>query len=448
MSNNFVMSAVFLCLSIAIFETSSVAADRLIVISPHRKSLQDEVIPRFKKHYQDTYKSEVEVEWLDQGGTSDDMRFVASKFAGGKKSAQIDVFWGGGTGTFEELRRDGYLARYDLPKLLDAQLPPLIAGVPMRDISGQSWYGAAASSFGIFYNKVLLEKINKLRPKDAQIPEPRLWEDLGRPEYFGMVSAADPRRSGSANTVNSIIVQGLGWEKGWELLTSTAANTRKFTHSSSDPIRAVSDGDSLAAMAIDFYAAAKLDDHGPAKLGFTLPEGQTIVDPDPIAILRGAPNRLTAERFLQYVLSKEAQSLLVLSKGDPEGPSQYFLGRIATNSEVYKSVGKRARTQDPFLMKKSIEYDAAKAGKLKRVFDDLIGAILIDTHSELKKAWESHIKRGDTGTALAYLSKPPITEEEAIKLSDRWEDDVFRNQTINAWVQATRLKYKNAALGL
>ena len=78
----------------------------------------------------------------------------------------------------------------------------------------------------------------------------------------------------------------MGWDKGWELLAAIAGNTRSFTHSSSDPIKAVVSGDVALAMAIDFYAQAKIGDLGADNLGFVMPAGQTVLDPDPIALLK------------------------------------------------------------------------------------------------------------------------------------------------------------------
>ena len=42
-------------------------------------------------------------------------------------------------------------------------------------------------------------------------------------------------------------------------------------------------------MTIDFYAQAKIGDLGKDNLGFTMPAGGTVMDPDPVAILKGAP---------------------------------------------------------------------------------------------------------------------------------------------------------------
>src|SRR5690606_31418453 len=132
------------------------AADTLVIISPHRKSIQQEFIPGFKAHYKSKYKTDVKVEWIDQGGTSDDLRFVRAKFERNPKTSGIDVFWGGGTATFLELKQDGLLQPYKLPEDLAKQVPQTVAGVPLYDDS-HTWYGSAMSTFGIFYNRQMLK---------------------------------------------------------------------------------------------------------------------------------------------------------------------------------------------------------------------------------------------------------------------------------------------------
>ncbi len=412
------------------------AKDSLVILSPHRKSIQEEYVPAFVEYYKNKYHAEVQVDWLDQGGTSDDVRFLRAKFGNGNKSSGVDIFWGGGSGTFLDLEKENYLAPYELPKDLKAQVPESAAGVPFYDKS-HTWYAAACSSFGMFYNKKIF--------KFDGTPEPKAFSDLASDRFLGDISATDPRRSGSANTMNAIILQTEGWDKGWLLLHELAGNTRSFTHSSSDPIKAVVAGDASVAMAIDFYALAKIGDLGPENLGFALPQGQAVLDPDPIAIVRGAPNRVVAERFVDFVLSAEGQKLLLLPKGVPGGPKSSSLGRMAVNTKAYaETEGKRIYNMNPFTQKGFIRLDLEKAAKLQRVFNDLTGALLVDTHADLKKAWKKILRNKKPDQAkLMEFAKLPLTEAEFYKISERWDDEVFRNQTINAWVTFAKTKYKN-----
>ncbi|MBC7659427.1 MAG: extracellular solute-binding protein [Chitinophagaceae bacterium] len=425
-----------LALGLVLASLPAYAKDTLMILSPHRKSIQDEYVPAFVEYYKAKFKTDVQVDWLDQGGTSDDVRFVRAKFGSNPKTSGVDIFWGGGTGVFVDLQKENFLAQYKLPKELKAQIPENASGVPLYDKT-ETWYASACSSFGMFYNKKIM--------KFDGMPEPKSFRDLAGPDYFGNISLTDPRRSGTANTMNTIILQTEGWEKGWQLLSELAGNTRTFTHSSSDPIKAVVAGDVSMAMAIDFYALAKIGDLGTENLGFALPTGSAVLDPDPIAILKGAPNRKVAERFVDYVLSVEGQKLLLLPKGVPGGPKSASLGRMSVNTEAYKETeGKRIYKLNPFTQKGFVRLDIVKAAKLQRVFNDLAGAMLVDTHDDLKKAWAKIVKSKKPDQAkILEFGKVPVTEDEFFKIAEKWDDEVFRNQTINSWVSFAKVKFKN-----
>ena len=230
------------------------------------------------------------------------------------------------------------------------------------------------------------------------------------------------------------------------MLTAMAGNARQFTQSSSDVIKAVVAGDSAATLAIDFYALAKIGDLGPERLGFVLPEGKTIIEGDPVTILKGAPNRTTADRFVEYILSTEGQTILMLPKGVPGGPKTETLGRLAVNGEAYKlTEGKRVNSLNPFTAKGFLKYDSEKEAKVRAVLDDLIGTQLIDTHKELRQAWGRVVKAGSKPSDIAALAKSPIGSGDLIKLSEKWNDSVFRNQTLNTWVKFAQEKYSKIA---
>lgn len=415
---------------------AALASAKLVVISPHRKSIQQEFVTAFREYYQKTFKTDVDVEWLDQGGTSDDLRFIKARFSATGKSAGVDVFWGGGTAAYMDLDQEGFLAAYKLPAELRAQVPSETSGVPL--VSPQeTWQASGMSSFGIFINKRVMAF--------EGLKEPKLWQDLADPSYFGQIALADPRRSGSSNTMNNIVLQSLGFDRGFAVLTALGGNARAFAHSSSDPIKSVVSGDTALAMAIDFYATAKVNDLGKDNLSLVLPVGQTVLDPDPVAILKGAPNRLVAERFVAFLLSKEAQKLWILPKKAPGGPKTAVLGRFAVNKASYdETKGQWLVPVNPFASHDFFPYDAAKASKLQQVLNDLVGATIIDSHELLKKAWRKISKDGATAAELAQIGKSPVTEAELLALADKWDDNVFRNKVINEWVSFARKKYQSA----
>lgn len=145
-------------------------------------------------------------------------------------------------------------------------------------------------------------------------------------------------------------------------------------------------------------------------------------------------------------MSPEAQNILMLPKGVKGGPKFASLGRMAVNTVSYEQTkGKRLMEFNPFTQKNSVLLDIEKAVRMQRVFNDLVGALLIDTHSELKSAWGRLVKakKAQDPSAIAAVAKMPVTEKEFLALSERWDNEVFRNQTINAWVAFAKNKYKS-----
>ena len=417
-----------LCLSATAF-----ANDQLVILSPHRKSMQEEFIPRFKDFYKKTFGTAVDVEWLDNGGTADAVRLLRTRFAKNPQSANVDIIWGGGTSAYLDLSRDQLLAKTPIP----AGLSATIAGVPMYDKT-QTWYATAMSSFGIFSNRKVLS-LEGLTP-------PQHWEDLAGPKFRGQITLADPRHSGTALTMAMILLQAHGWDKGWSTLTRIAANTRAFTQSSSDPIKAVVAGDAAASMAIDFYAQPKVDELGSDKLDFLLPDSETVLDPDPVAVAKGAPHSVVATRFVNYLLSLDAQKILILPKGAADGPRLATLGRMAVTAAAYEATeGRRVNAFNPFKQKKFVALDLNKTVKLEHILGDLLGATQIDLQRELAAAWMAVIKRGLKAEEVADLTKAPVSEKELLALSAKWDDNVVRNQTINAWANAAKANYKRIA---
>ena len=413
--------------------SAALRADKLIIISPHRKSIQREFIPLFERDYKKRYGKPIIVEWLDQGGTTDSVRFIKAKFAKSKKSAGIDLLWGGGELVFNMMEKDGYLARFELPASTSKVVPAKIAGV--ANISPNStWFGTALSTYGIFYNRKLVERM--------KLPTPKVWGDLAHAAFYDHLSTVDPRRSGSMGAMVEVILHANGWDEGWRVMTAIAANTNKFTHSSSDPIKTVVSGNAVASLSIDFYAFSRINKLGADKLAFVIPKRQTVISTDPIAILRGAPNRKEAERFIEFILRADIQQRLFLPKGADNGPVFSYLGRIAVNPDSYKNL-KSDDYLNPhkFKSRDLISLDQELAARAIIVRKDLVGAIHVDTHRELRQAWKAAVDAGDKNL-LKELATPPVSEKEFMQLTEKWSDGVFRNKKINAWVDASRTKYK------
>ena len=428
-----------LCLFVFPFLAS--AQDELILISPHPEGIETEFGTNFEKWYHEQTGRTVKTDWRDVGGTSSNYRFIESEFKRVPDGIGIDIFFGGGTDNYLRLSNRGWLHAYKLPETQLAQMMQSFQGIPLYDAEHQ-WYGAALSSFGIMYNEELREIL--------QLPKTTAWQDLGDLALLGRIGAADPRESGSAHMVYEIILQTLGWEEGFALLTKIGGNVRGFSAGANAIPTDVVNGQVIYGLAIDFYAYGQIAVVGADKIKYTVPADGAVVTADPIAILKGAPNLPVAQKFLEFVLSEEAQKLWMLRDTDPEGPKwKGGLNRASVLPALYDKLGERCIVPNPFAMEGiPFRYDSDKGGGRWDIVNGLFGVLIIDSHKDLVNAWKAIQKCKDPAkrdAAIAVLTKMPITEEEAMQMAATdWKDPSIRNEKIKEWGQFAKEKFKEA----
>jgi ABC-type Fe3+ transport system substrate-binding protein len=430
--------AVILCIGCSVTDR---AADELLIASPHRDEIREEMERGFCAWYAQHTGREVRPIWLDLGGTSNIQKYVADRLMGGP-SAGIDLFFGGGSDPFEALKRQGHLLPYKLPEPILSQIPAELHGVPLYD-PDHTWYGAALSTFGILCNREVLRRVG--------LPEPRDWEDLGSPVYLrdgtGWLGAADPRHSGSVHMIYENILQAYGWEKGFSVLVRMAANSREFVRESSSVPRQVQIGEVACAPVIEFYAFSLIAREGREKISFVLPEGLTVIGPDAVAIVRGAPNQPVAEAFLRFLFSEDGQRLWLQRRGTPGGPQRYDLGRLSVLPHLYDAPPDTlAVSLNPFRTTAALRYDGRVASRRWNVLNDLLGAVLIDSQLELRRAWAAVLHVADNAELLAELTRPPCSESELVDRAEPMRQSPrLRNQIISEWMTAARARYRGVA---
>jgi iron(III) transport system substrate-binding protein len=341
--------------------------------------------------------------------------FLASEVGCG-----IDVFFGGGTYDFIRQAEAGRIVDAGLLQkhpdwFTDDVMPASYTGEPFRDRQGR-WLGPVLSGHGMLYNRDALQRIGIAEP-------PRDWSDLTDPRYRGEIAVCDPTKSGSiAKSFESIIQQQIylewdrlaagtgrpraelekqavaqGWERGLRLLQLVSANARYFTDSSQKPPIDVAAGNCAVGMCIDFYGRyqeqSSAERSGRQRLGFHMPEGGTTLSPDPIALLRGAPNREIGVAFIEYVMSMDGQKLWNFQPGTPGGPRHFALRRLPIRKDFYANPEFTALRSDPqvnpYAGETPLVYNAAWTGSLFREMSFVIRIMGIDTHNELAAAWRA-----------------------------------------------------------
>jgi len=423
-----------LILWITVFTTKTYGVEKLVIISPHWEGVRIEIEEAFKKWHLKNYGIPVEIEWIDQGGTSDDLKFVESLFKKNPESTGIDIFFGGGISPYLTLKEKGFLQQYKIQKEILNKIPPRCAGIPNYDKEFY-WYGVILSGFGILYNKKVLDYLS--------LPYPETWESLGNPVYYSWVGNGDPRHSGSLHMMYEIILQAYGWQKGWEVIFSIAGNTKTFTASASSVAKNTSLGEVAVSPCIDSYALAQIEVNGPENMGFILPENLTVINPDAIGILKGAPNLKIAQRFINYLLSYEGQLIWIKKKGTEGGPKKYSLNRFSIRPDVYEDPSiKNTDIFNPYKLKGAINYDFDLASKRWNLLNDMIGALIIDHHQKFKKIW-SIISKIENENLKKLFFKVPVEEKMQKFLWENWNDPVFRNYYINEWSNFSREKFRS-----
>ena len=417
------------------------AQDELIIISPHPEGIEAEFGKNFEKWYEEQTGRTVKTDWRDVGGTSSNYRFIESEFKRVPEGINIDIFFGGGTDNYLRLSNNGWLHAYKLPGAQLEQMTQSFQGIPLYDAEHQ-WYGAALSSFGIMYNEQLREML--------QLPKASAWQDLGDLALLGRIGAADPRESGSAHMVYEIILQTLGWEEGFSLLTKIGANVRGFSAGANAIPTDVVAGQVIYGLAIDFYAYGQIAIVGSDKIKYVVPADGTVITADPIAILKGAPNLPVAQKFLEFVLSEDAQKLWMLRDTDPEGPEwKGGLNRASVLPALYDELGERCIVPNPFSTAGNLFlYNSDKGSTRWDIVNGLFGVLIIDSHKDLVNAWKAIRKCKDPAkrdAAIAALTKMPITEEEAMEMAvSAWKDPTVRNEKRKEWGQFAKDKFKEA----
>jgi ABC-type Fe3+ transport system substrate-binding protein len=212
------------------------------------------------------------------------------------RSNPPDMFWASAPDAFEVLKKGNLLQKYQPTATGIAQR---VGPSPVNDPEGY-YFGFAASGYGIMYNT------RYMRAND--LPIPKEWDDLKKPQFFGHVGISAPSRSGTTHLTIETILQGEGWDKGWASILEIGGNFASVSDRSFGVPDAVNSGQYGVGIVIDFFGLSAKASGFP--VDFVYPTVTTIV-PANIGIIAGARNANAAKAFIEFLLSDEGQTLLL-----------------------------------------------------------------------------------------------------------------------------------------
>lgn len=407
----------------------------LTIVSPHWEGVRSEFTSAFSSWTELHFGHQTRIDWLDVGGTSDGVKYVRSEFKRTPDGINVDMFFGGGIDPYLQFKKENLLQRVEIPREIISRIPPDFQGVQMYDPEMQ-WFGACLGGFGIIYNIKVLEMLH--------LPIPQTWKDLARPEYFTWIGSGDPRSSGSVHMVYEIILQAYGWDEGWRIITAMSGNIRNFTRSGSDTPRDTAIGEVACGLAIDVYAWRQQAEAGSDIIGFVFPSRLTVINPDAMAVFKGAPELELARQFITFTLSESGQKLWILKAGTDGGPSEFELTRMPVIPDfASKFQTSAAITADAFRSPAGLQYDAEKGSARWTILNDLIGASIIDPHPSLVAAWRKIKDSSASSSEYIRFTSPPLSEVECMRLaSSDWNDQARRAAIKSEWTSEAVRKYK------
>ncbi len=207
---------------------------------------------------------------------------------------QADILLGGASLLHTSIAQAGALESYRSPNA---------DGLPAYGVDPDGyWTGFYVTSLGIGVNE------DRFRRLFGDTPVPETWDDLLDERFAGEIVMTDPLASSTAYLFLQTQLQRLGWDAGWEYLETLAPLVGQFPTSGGAPPQLIGSGEYSIGVAF-VHALSRY-----RRQGFPLSvhtPAQTGGEVGAVSIIRGGPNTENARRFVDFVLSVEAQQAFV-----------------------------------------------------------------------------------------------------------------------------------------
>lgn len=266
--------AVAFCLVFGL-AAQAVAAEKMILYTSMKESLIGAIYDAFKQKHPD-----VTIDY-QSAGAGKLMAKIATERQAGKVLA--DVLWTSEVPDFYNMKKEGMLEQYT-----PSNFNELIN--PFDDHDGH-FTAARLGTLGIVYNTKFIKTV------------PAKWEDIFGKDYNGAFGIANPALSGTAYMSIALLVNTFGWE----FIEKIAANKGKIGKGSGQVIDDTASGELVACIGVDYITLDKIKKG--ANLGYAFAPEMLVV-PSPVAIIKGTPNLSAAKKFVDFLLSKEAQEII------------------------------------------------------------------------------------------------------------------------------------------
>jgi iron(III) transport system substrate-binding protein len=185
---------------------------------------------------------------------------------------------------------------------------------------------------------------------------PKSWQDLFDPKWKGRIAYTDPSNSGFSYAAASGLLQAWGDnDAAWKKLGELIANTKVLNRST-----LVFDGNGSGEypLGISLEYAGFLWAHNGAPVKVNYPTDGTFALAEGAAIIKGGPNGDNAQKLMDYLASKDTETMLLKAT----------FRRPARQDIDLSSVGNMAAFKDiKVLPYDDAKWEAARADTLKKL---------------------------------------------------------------------------------
>jgi iron(III) transport system substrate-binding protein len=270
--------------AIMLAPSAPASASELVIYSGRKESAIKPVVDLFER------KTGTKVV-LKIGKTSG----LANEILQERQRPRADIFIATEAGVCEVLAREG---------ALDSYAPARARSIPSEYKSSKGfWTGISGRARVILYNTRLV--------KDEEVPSSVL--NLTDPKWNGKIAIAGTLERTTLSWL-SALVHVLGEAKTKAYIDGLLRNGLKVLPDNSDVWRGVGSGEFALGLtnSPNYHLALKAGlpvgvvypDQGPSGMG-------SLVNPNAVAIVKGATHLVLARRFVDFILSQEAQAILV-----------------------------------------------------------------------------------------------------------------------------------------
>lgn len=250
------------------------ATGKVTVYMPSPAGLSNKIAKGFEK------KTGIKVEQF-QGTTGEILARLEAEKSNPVADVVILASWSDGL----SMKQKGELASYT----------PQNADKMVKDFkdNDNELFGYSASAVGVIYNKNVIPELSAD------------WKELSDPKYEGKLAIPDPEKSGACKD----FLAGYISAYGWDALEGMAKNGMKVPGANKAALEAVTTGEvGILVAGVDYNAYSAIKKGEP--LAIYYPKSGTIVNPRPAMMMKSAPDKENAQKFMDYLLSDEVQKMV------------------------------------------------------------------------------------------------------------------------------------------